>query len=202
MTQTWNIHSWISQCGMLNTRQRKWSWVDSVCAVLCALSSLRRIMPPSFSLQLWRVATTVKTLREYCTTWGLRSWCVWHHMHHHTALMDFIWQPLFLQVEVIKKAYMQGEIEVEEPQEGEEGEEEHSASPRNVGHNIYILAHQVSHQLSVKSACRHIVHSQWTFSGLTFTVCLSQFLWLLGTRDYLPFYTHLLFFSPRLCTAQ
>uniref|UniRef100_A0A3Q0RP13 Inositol 1,4,5-trisphosphate receptor n=1 Tax=Amphilophus citrinellus TaxID=61819 RepID=A0A3Q0RP13_AMPCI len=48
-------------------------------------------------------------------------------------------------VEVIKKAYMQGEIEVEEPQEGEDGEEEHSASPRNVGHNIYILAHQVSH---------------------------------------------------------
>ncbi|XP_054641927.1 inositol 1,4,5-trisphosphate receptor type 1 isoform X20 [Dunckerocampus dactyliophorus] len=47
-------------------------------------------------------------------------------------------------VEVIKKAYMQGEIEVEEPQEGEEGEEEHSASPRNVGHNIYILAHQLA----------------------------------------------------------
>lgn len=167
MTQTWNIYSWISQCGMLNTRQRNWSWVDSVCAVLCALSSLRRIMPPSFSLQLWRVATTVKTQREYCTTWGLRSWCVWHHMHHHTALMDFIWQPLFLQVEVIKKAYMQGEIEVEEPQEGEEGEEEHSASPRNVGHNIYILAHQVSHLLSLKSACRHIVHSQWTFNCMS-----------------------------------
>ncbi|XP_061583880.1 inositol 1,4,5-trisphosphate receptor type 1-like isoform X4 [Cololabis saira] len=48
-------------------------------------------------------------------------------------------------VEVIKKAYMQGEIEVEEPQgEGEEEEEEHSASPRNVGHNIYILAHQLA----------------------------------------------------------
>ncbi|KAG7250705.1 hypothetical protein CRUP_036745, partial [Coryphaenoides rupestris] len=44
-------------------------------------------------------------------------------------------------VEVIKKAYMQGEIEVL-PEEGEDGEEEHSASPRNVGHNIYILAHQ------------------------------------------------------------
>uniref|UniRef100_A0A3Q3QFR2 Inositol 1,4,5-trisphosphate receptor n=1 Tax=Monopterus albus TaxID=43700 RepID=A0A3Q3QFR2_MONAL len=41
-------------------------------------------------------------------------------------------------VEVIKKAYMQGEIEVED------GEEEHSASPRNVGHNIYILAHQLA----------------------------------------------------------
>ncbi|XP_077948578.1 inositol 1,4,5-trisphosphate-gated calcium channel ITPR1 isoform X1 [Gasterosteus aculeatus] len=47
-------------------------------------------------------------------------------------------------VEVIKKAYMQGEIEVEEPQEGEGEEEEHSASPRNVGHNIYILAHQLA----------------------------------------------------------
>ncbi|CAB1422671.1 unnamed protein product [Pleuronectes platessa] len=47
-------------------------------------------------------------------------------------------------VDVIKKAYMQGEIEVEEPQEGEDGEEEHSASPRNVGHNIYILAHQLA----------------------------------------------------------
>lgn len=57
-------------------------------------------------------------------------------------------------MEVIKKAYMQGEIEVEEPPEGEDGEEEHSASPRNVGHNIYILAHQVSHQLSVESAWR------------------------------------------------
>lgn len=49
------------------------------------------------------------------------------------------------QVEVIKKAYMQGEIEVEEPpQEGEGDKEAHSASPLNVGHNIYILAHQVS----------------------------------------------------------
>lgn len=47
-----------------------------------------------------------------------------------------------MQVEVIKKAYIQGEVET--PLEGEEIEEEHSASPRNVGHNIYILAHQVS----------------------------------------------------------
>lgn len=39
---------------------------------------------------------------------------------------------------------MQGEIEVEPPPEGEDEEEEHSTSPRNVGHNIYILAHQVS----------------------------------------------------------
>lgn len=46
---------------------------------------------------------------------------------------------LFLQVEVIKKAYMQGEVEFEDGENGEEG----AASPRNVGHNIYILAHQV-----------------------------------------------------------
>uniref|UniRef100_A0A9J8C2C3 Inositol 1,4,5-trisphosphate receptor n=1 Tax=Cyprinus carpio carpio TaxID=630221 RepID=A0A9J8C2C3_CYPCA len=48
-------------------------------------------------------------------------------------------------VEVIKKAYMQGEIEVEHNDDDEHGEEEHAASPRNVGHNIYILAHQVTH---------------------------------------------------------
>uniref|UniRef100_A0A672LBS2 Inositol 1,4,5-trisphosphate receptor n=1 Tax=Sinocyclocheilus grahami TaxID=75366 RepID=A0A672LBS2_SINGR len=48
-------------------------------------------------------------------------------------------------VEVIKKAYMQGEIEVEHNEDDENGEEEHAASPLNVGHNIYILAHQVTH---------------------------------------------------------
>ncbi|RXN34350.1 inositol 1,4,5-trisphosphate receptor type 1 isoform X5 [Labeo rohita] len=47
-------------------------------------------------------------------------------------------------VEVIKKAYMQGEIEVEHTDDDENGEEEHAASPRNVGHNIYILAHQLA----------------------------------------------------------
>ncbi|XP_076859611.1 inositol 1,4,5-trisphosphate-gated calcium channel ITPR1-like isoform X3 [Brachyhypopomus gauderio] len=47
-------------------------------------------------------------------------------------------------VEVIKKAYLQGEIEVERSDDDEEGEEEHAASPRNVGHNIYILAHQLA----------------------------------------------------------
>uniref|UniRef100_A0A9J8BIZ4 Inositol 1,4,5-trisphosphate receptor n=1 Tax=Cyprinus carpio carpio TaxID=630221 RepID=A0A9J8BIZ4_CYPCA len=48
-------------------------------------------------------------------------------------------------VEVIKKAYLQGEIEVEHNDDDENGEEEHAASPRNVGHNIYILAHQTDH---------------------------------------------------------
>ncbi|KAJ8361136.1 hypothetical protein SKAU_G00176610 [Synaphobranchus kaupii] len=47
-------------------------------------------------------------------------------------------------VEVIKKAYLQGEVDYKEPEEDEEGQEEHSASPRNVGHNIYILAHQLA----------------------------------------------------------
>lgn len=45
----------------------------------------------------------------------------------------------FPKVEVIKKAYMQGEVEFEDGENGEDG----AASPRNVGHNIYILAHQV-----------------------------------------------------------
>lgn len=55
-----------------------------------------------------------------------------------------------LQVEVIKKAYLQGEVEFEDTNEEEDNgeEEEHdAASPRNVGHNIYILAHQVTHSL-------------------------------------------------------
>ncbi|XP_058293166.1 inositol 1,4,5-trisphosphate receptor type 1 isoform X2 [Hylobates moloch] len=43
-------------------------------------------------------------------------------------------------VEVIKKAYMQGEVEFEDGENGEDG----AASPRNVGHNIYILAHQLA----------------------------------------------------------
>lgn len=52
---------------------------------------------------------------------------------------------VLVQVEVIKKAYLQGEVEIEDTKEGEENEEEDhdAASPRNVGHNIYILAHQV-----------------------------------------------------------
>lgn len=43
---------------------------------------------------------------------------------------------------MIKKAYMQGEVEFEDGENSEEG----AASPRNVGHNIYILAHQVHAQ--------------------------------------------------------
>lgn len=63
---------------------------------------------------------------------------------------------------MIKKAYMQGEIEVEEPAEGEDGEEEHSASPRNVGHNIYILAHQVSRSAETQVVqCMHIQYIKW-----------------------------------------
>ncbi|KAI4905751.1 hypothetical protein NFI96_018688 [Prochilodus magdalenae] len=44
-------------------------------------------------------------------------------------------------VEVIKKAYQQGEADFDDD---EENGEDHAASPRNVGHNIYILAHQLS----------------------------------------------------------
>lgn len=45
------------------------------------------------------------------------------------------------KVEVMKMAYQQGETEFED--EEQENGEDHAASPRNVGHNIYILAHQV-----------------------------------------------------------
>lgn len=57
---------------------------------------------------------------------------------------------LYPKVEVIKKAYMQGEVEFEDGENGEDG----AASPRNVGHNIYILAHQV--QLSLSLDLLHI----------------------------------------------
>ncbi|XP_075430818.1 inositol 1,4,5-trisphosphate-gated calcium channel ITPR1 isoform X2 [Ascaphus truei] len=43
-------------------------------------------------------------------------------------------------VEVIKKAYLQGEVEFDDG----ESCEDLAASPRNVGHNIYILAHQLA----------------------------------------------------------
>ncbi|RXM95220.1 Inositol 1,4,5-trisphosphate receptor type 1 [Acipenser ruthenus] len=54
-------------------------------------------------------------------------------------------------VEVIKKAYLQGEVEFEDSDDDDDGDgkededgEDHAASPRNVGHNIYILAHQLA----------------------------------------------------------
>ncbi|XP_062401771.1 inositol 1,4,5-trisphosphate receptor type 1 isoform X1 [Sardina pilchardus] len=47
-------------------------------------------------------------------------------------------------VEVMKKAYQQGETEFEDPEEQEDNGDDYAASPRNVGHNIYILAHQLS----------------------------------------------------------
>uniref|UniRef100_A0A8C6YJM4 Inositol 1,4,5-trisphosphate receptor n=1 Tax=Naja naja TaxID=35670 RepID=A0A8C6YJM4_NAJNA len=56
-------------------------------------------------------------------------------------------------VEVIKKAYQQGEVEFED---GENGEDL-AASPRNVGHNIYILAHQVIFYLA--QGLKHLIHS-------------------------------------------
>lgn len=60
------------------------------------------------------------------------------------------------QVEVIKKAYQQGEADFDDD---EENSEEHAASPRNVGHNIYILAHQVNIGLNyVSSLFQGITH--------------------------------------------
>uniref|UniRef100_A0A3Q2R0F9 Inositol 1,4,5-trisphosphate receptor n=1 Tax=Fundulus heteroclitus TaxID=8078 RepID=A0A3Q2R0F9_FUNHE len=50
-------------------------------------------------------------------------------------------------VEVIKKAYLQGEVEfvdIKEEEDPRDEEEHDAASPRNVGHNIYILAHQLA----------------------------------------------------------
>lgn len=58
----------------------------------------------------------------------------------------FLMSSVRFQVEVIKKAYLQGEVEFDDSRKDEDNseEEEHdAASPRNVGHNIYILAHQV-----------------------------------------------------------
>ncbi|XP_016122882.1 inositol 1,4,5-trisphosphate receptor type 1 [Sinocyclocheilus grahami] len=69
-------------------------------------------------------------------------------------------------VEVIKKAYMQGEIEVEHNEDDENGEEEHAASPLNVGHNIYILAHQVTHT----NMHLHIVRLDRTMEQIVFPV--------------------------------
>lgn len=57
---------------------------------------------------------------------------------------------------MIKKAYLQGEVEFDDgrPDEDNSEEEEHdAASPRNVGHNIYILAHQVSISISILLFC-------------------------------------------------
>lgn len=66
------------------------------------------------------------------------------------------------QVEVIKKAYLQGEVEIQDTKEEEENEEEDhdAASPRNVGHNIYILAHQVFSPFLVHVSCQ--IHERST----------------------------------------
>lgn len=48
-----------------------------------------------------------------------------------------------MQVDVSKQAYYQAE-QMEDEEETEDDEEDESANPRDVGHNIYILAHQVT----------------------------------------------------------
>lgn len=65
-------------------------------------------------------------------------------------------------MEVIKKAYLQGEVEIQDTKEEEENEEEDhdAASPRNVGHNIYILAHQVFSPFLVHVSCQVYEHGQ------------------------------------------
>ena len=45
-------------------------------------------------------------------------------------------------MDVAKQAYYQAET-MEEEEGEEEDDDEESANPRDVGHNIYILAHQV-----------------------------------------------------------
>uniref|UniRef100_A0A9J7YUJ7 Inositol 1,4,5-trisphosphate receptor n=1 Tax=Cyprinus carpio carpio TaxID=630221 RepID=A0A9J7YUJ7_CYPCA len=85
-------------------------------------------------------------------------------------------------VEVIKKAYMQGEIE-----------EEHAASPRNVGHNIYILAHQVTHTnmhlhtLSLRSLCQISSHHYSQTRQLATSVFPLQIIRLDRTMEQIVF---------------
>lgn len=70
--------------------------------------------------------------------------CCRSHLYSNSAIHSS--GNVSFQVEVIKKAYLQGEVEFEDTKEEEDNgdDEEHdAASPRNVGHNIYILAHQV-----------------------------------------------------------
>ncbi|KAK7806890.1 hypothetical protein U0070_020481 [Myodes glareolus] len=50
---------------------------------------------------------------------------------------------------------MQGEVEFEDGENGEDG----AASPRNVGHNIYILAHQVKEGIVLDVVCAKRVAS-------------------------------------------
>ena len=63
------------------------------------------------------------------------------------AVTDNLKIILFSQVEVIKQAYQQEDIEVDEDDEIGGDDEEEPISPREVGHNIYILAHQVRKEI-------------------------------------------------------
>ena len=57
-----------------------------------------------------------------------------------------------LQVDVSKQAYHQAEaMDDEDDGEEEDEEEEEAANPRDVGHNIYILAHQVGFDTTICS---------------------------------------------------
>lgn len=66
----------------------KWimpSWINCKCFHWCS-PLFCRIMPQNFFLQSWRVVMTVRTQKEFCTTWDLKSWCVTLHTVHHIHL--------------------------------------------------------------------------------------------------------------------
>ena len=52
---------------------------------------------------------------------------------------------LHLQVDVAKQAYHQAEAMEEDEDDEDDDDEEEKTNPRDVGHNIYILAHQASY---------------------------------------------------------
>lgn len=72
---------------------------------------------------------------------------------------------------MIKKAYLQGEVEFED---GENGEDL-AASPRNVGHNIYILAHQVQLHLCKENFVAHSISSRALYPNIGMAMCNLSF---------------------------
>ncbi len=66
--------------------------------------------------------------------------------------IEYLSGTIFFQVDVAKQAYHQAEAldceQEEEEFEEEDGEDEEKTNPRDVGHNIYILAHQVKLHLA------------------------------------------------------
>ena len=74
-----------------------------------------------------------------------------------------------MQVDVAKQAYYQAEGMEEEEELDDEDDE--SANPRDVGHNIYILAHQVKlhlHLVLISSVSHNLVHRESYITCLGF----------------------------------